>query len=163
MIRQAAHGAPKNMEAELKIEYVETALEIALKAHKGQKDKAGQPYIFHPMRLAAQFDRFDYKAAAYLHDALEDSSITAAQLLEAGIPDYVVEVVELLTFRGPKTDYEYFKYIKNVRRNPMARDIKRADLLDNLDPRRLAKLDKAATLRIERYHCALRIVDFLED
>lgn len=144
-------------------EYLDKAFLIACKAHAGQKDKAGKPYILHPIRLAATFDRADYKACALLHDVLEDSSITIVELLADGIPEDVIEAIQLLTHKGPITDDAYHAYVRKLRINSMARAIKRADLIDNLDPLRMMLMKDVSTQRVKRYHKALRIISFLED
>ena len=69
---------------------IEESLEIALKAHLGQKDKAGRAYILHPLRLMVKMETVEEMAAALLHDVLEDSKFTAEDLLKEGIPPKVV-------------------------------------------------------------------------
>ncbi|MBJ8085171.1 HD domain-containing protein, partial [Bacillus cereus group sp. N14] len=87
---------------------MEIAHEIAKTAHAGQVDKAGIDYIKHPETVASFVDTAEEKATAYLHDVLEDSEITAVDLLNAGIPHNVVEAVQVLT----KEKYTpYFQYL----------------------------------------------------
>ena len=75
----------------------ETALEIAVKAHKGQVDKNGVAYILHPLAVAGLLDSLELKTIAILHDTIEDTDVTAEYLLEKGIPKHIVEAVQLLT------------------------------------------------------------------
>ncbi|TKJ00756.1 HD domain-containing protein, partial [Bacillus cereus] len=77
--------------------YIKIAHEIAKKAHAGQVDKAGMDYIKHPEAVANFVNTTEEKATAYLHDVLEDTEITANDLLSAGIPHNVVEAVQVLT------------------------------------------------------------------
>ncbi|PFT62606.1 hypothetical protein COK67_20045 [Bacillus cereus] len=78
--------------------YIKIAHEIAKKVHAGQVDKAGMDYIKHPETVASLVDTIEEKATAYLHDVLEDTEITAADLLSAGIPHNVVEAYGNLAF-----------------------------------------------------------------
>ena len=75
---------------------LELALSIATKAHRGQFDKAGIDYIEHPIFVASQVDSEEEKAVALLHDVIEDSSVTAEELLNAGLPETVVTAVQIL-------------------------------------------------------------------
>lgn len=126
---------------------------IARKAHTGQTrsmgDDKGKPYIIHPMRVASHFSEATLKAAALLHDVLEDSPLTPANLLAEGIPIEVVQIVMLLS-RSP--DQPYLDYIKQVLTNEDARAIKREDLLDNLQ-----SLDKGSLK--DKYELSVFIID----
>ena len=130
----------------------ETALRIAVEAHKGQVDKAGRPYILHPLAVAELLDTLDLKTIAVLHDTIEDTYVTADYLLEKGIPKEIVEVVQLLT--KPK-DEEYESYLKRVKANPLAKQVKLADLQNNTDPKRASGLNEA---RKKKYELAKRIL-----
>lgn len=133
-------------------EIFETALEIALKAHKGQVDKNGVSYILHPMAVAAQLDTLELKTIAILHDTIEDTDVTAEYLLEKGIPRNIVEVVQLLS--KPK-DEEYESYLRRVKENPLARQVKLADLAHNTSPERASGLNEK---RRAKYELAKRIL-----
>lgn len=130
----------------------ETALRIAVEAHKGQVDKAGRPYILHPLAVAGLLDTLELKTIAVLHDTIEDTNVTADYLIEEGIPEGIVEVVQLLT--KPK-DEEYESYLKRVKANPLAKQVKLADLQNNTDHKRAAGLNEA---RKEKYELAKRIL-----
>lgn len=133
-------------------EVFETALEIALKAHKGQVDKNGVAYITHPLAVAAQLDSLELKTIALLHDTIEDTDVTAEYLLERGIPKELVEVVQLLT---KPEDEEYESYLKRVRKNPMAKAVKLADLAHNTSPERASGLNEK---RRAKYELAKKIM-----
>lgn len=110
------------------------AMRIAYAAHHGQTDKAGVPYIFHPFHVAEQMHSEAAVCAALLHDVAEDTALTPEDLARE-FPPEVVEAVRLLT-RAPGT--EYFAYVRALAKNPIAREVKLADLAHNADETRLA-------------------------
>ena len=109
---------------------VETALSIATEAHRDQRDKAGAPYILHPIRVMLAQTDDAARAAALLHDVIEDCGWTAEGLAEAGIPSQVVVAVEALT-RRPGEDY--MDFVRRAAADPIAKRVKLADVEDNLD------------------------------
>lgn len=124
---------------------VDLAQQIATAAHEGQVDKAGRPYITHPARVAARVSGDEYAAAAaWLHDVVEDTDVTLADL-ERVFPPEVVEAVDALTRRP---DEEPASYYARVRQVPLASTVKLADLDDNSDPQRLARLDAQTRERL---------------
>lgn len=141
---------------------IAAARAIATVAHRGQVDKAGEPYIDHPRRVAervAERDRYipGDVAAAWLHDVLEDTDVTADDLLAAGIPDNVVGIVRAVTRTGIQSPEDYYAAVYDW---PGARIVKLADIADNLDPKRLALLDDATIARLTRkYAKALEHLD----
>lgn len=134
----------------------EIADRIAQAAHAGQVDKAGADYITHPRRVA---DRVmpstpENRAAALLHDVLEDTEVGVEDLAAQGIPAEVVEAVKLLD-RGHSPSPE--AYYAAIRVNAIALAVKLADIADNSDPGRLALLDEQTQQRLHRkYSKALR-------
>ena len=85
----------------------EIALEIAVKAHKGQVDKNGVAYILHPLAVAGLLNSLELKTIAVLHDTIEDTDVTAEYLLEKGIPKYIVEAIYTIYERYiAEVDYE---------------------------------------------------------
>ena len=123
------------------IAQVALAKGIAFIAHRGKHDRSGAPYIDHPGRIAERFNPITETvaaAAAWLHDVLEDTPITAQELLEAGVMPQIVEVVQLLT-RTP--DISADEYYAAIRRDPIARRVKLADIDDNTARWRLRRLD----------------------
>ena len=103
------------------------AVKIAYDAHMGQLDYNGVPYIFHPYHLAEQMDDEISCTVALLHDVVEDTSITFADL-EQMFPKQVVEIVMLLT-HDEKVDY--FEYIRKIKTNAIATKVKLADIKHN--------------------------------
>ena len=111
--------------------WVQLARTIAQTAHHGQFRRDGAtPYVRHPEAVAQRVagDRLA-EAVAWLHDVLEDTSTTEADLRTAGLPSEVVDAVCLLTKREP---FDYEVYLLAVRENPLARKVKIADMLANL-------------------------------
>ena len=133
---------------------LETALKIAVEAHFGQKDKGGRPYIFHPLRVAARCAG-KAKVAALLHDTVEDTSVTFEQLAELGIDGEVLAAVRLLTH---DKSVPYLDYVRKVKENPIAREVKLSDLRDNMDLKRLKSLTDEDIRRIKKYHEAYIIL-----
>jgi (p)ppGpp synthase/HD superfamily hydrolase len=118
---------------------VKRAMDLAYRAHLGQTDKGGAPYIFHPIHLAEQMDTETEITAALLHDVVEDTALTLPDLREAGISDEVLAVLDLLTHRPGEP---YMDYIRRLAPDPVARKIKLADLRHNGDMTRLGPEDQ---------------------
>jgi len=110
------------------------AMQIAYDAHHGQTDKAGVPYVFHPLHLAEAMEDEICCCAALLHDVVEDTAVTLEDLA-AVFPPEVVEAVALLTH---EEGTDYFDYVRRIRSNPIARTVKLADLQHNSDATRFA-------------------------
>lgn len=132
---------------------LDTALALAVEAHRGQLDKAGQPYILHPLRVMARVSTPTERLVAVLHDVVEDSPTTLDDLRRAGFSDEVVRAVDFLTRRE---DESYEAFIERVAGDPLARRVKLADLEDNMTLTRLAELDARAMERLGRYLRAYR-------
>lgn len=128
-------------------EQLAIAKSIAVLAHRGQVDKAGDPYINHPERVAGRFTTPEYEATAWLHDVLEDSDFTADDLRAAGVWPAIVTSVETLTRKKGVGAEAYYEAIAA---SYVARKVKLADIADNTDIRRLAKLDDATIVRLVR-------------
>ena len=133
-----------------------TAQSIATAAHAGQVDKLGADYIEHPARVAANFEpvrQSTEHCAAWLHDVIEDTPVTARQLLDAGVPRAVVETVLLLT-RNSGVPSEF--YYGRIRDHEAARAVKLADIADNTAEWRTSQLDPATRTKLaEKYTKAL--------
>ena len=129
-------------------ELVATARSLATEHHAGQFDKAGQPYLGHIERVAKRVSHLEAEvvAAALLHDILEDTAATPADLAAAGIPATVIESVVLLTKTGGPLD----SYYARIREHPMALAVKLADIADNSDPARQARLAPEVRERLTR-------------
>lgn len=113
---------------------IERAIEIAANAHAGQRDKAGQPYIFHPLRVMFRVDGEHEQMAAVLHDVVEDTAITIDDLAREGFPPAVLRAVEALTKLPGETRLEA---AARAAADPVARKVKLADNAENMDLSRI--------------------------
>ena len=129
-------------------ELYDKALQIAIRAHKGQKDKAGHDYILHPIRVSERCDDPRAKIVALLHDTIEDTNVTADYLREEGFTEEIVEAVLAVTRREGE---EYDDYVRRAAQNELGRMVKRADLEDNMDIRRLPELTDRDVERLRKY------------
>ena len=136
------------------------AMLIAYEAHKGQFDKSGVPYIYHPIHLAEQMDDEESTCAALLHDVVEDTDMTFDDLSREGFPSSVIDALKLLTHGD---DIPYMDYVRAVKPNPIARKVKLADLKHNSDLSRIEKPDEYALRRNEKYLRAITILCEEED
>lgn len=128
------------------------ALAIAKDAHKGQVDKAGVDYIQHPLFVASLVEDELAKTVALLHDVVEDSDWTLEDLRMEGLPEEVVQAVGILT---KKRNENYEEYILRVKQNPLARQVKLADLKHNSDLSRLANVTDRDRKRVAKYQKAI--------
>ena len=127
------------------------AIAIAAQAHVDQVDKAGQPYILHPLRMMQRLDHSDAQIVAILHDVVEDTPITLDDLQAAGFAVAIIAAVEAVTRRAEES---YEQFIERLQDNVLARQVKLADLEDNMDLTRIRTLTPADLARVERYHRA---------
>jgi len=120
-----------------------TAIRLAADGHGDQVDKLGEPYIFHPLRVAMSVDVSDLdanatdelRAIAVLHDVIEDTGVQP-QEIAASFGNRVVEALDALTRRDGE---HYSDFIIRVAADPLAVRVKIADLLDNMDPKRIPR------------------------
>ena len=134
---------------------LERAIQIAVQAHMGQKDKGGEPYILHPLRIMFTMHTDLERIVAVLHDVVEDSEWTLDHLRDEGFPDQVLAAVDCLT---RKSDEPYEDFIERVQINTLARTVKIADLEDNLDASRIPELTDKDIERIRKYQKALAVL-----
>ena len=136
---------------------IDKAIEVAAKAHLGQLDKAGKPYILHPLRVMMSVEGPSLDSArivAVLHDVVEDSEWTVEKLEVAfGLTVEEQAALRLLT-HGDGEDYD--AYVDRLASNPLARAVKIADLRDNLDVTRLEEVTDRDAKRITKYLRSLR-------
>ena len=127
---------------------IERALQIAVQSHAGQKDKSGAPYIFHPIRVMMRCTSPNAKIVALLHDVVEDTPTKFEDLEAAGFSAEVLATLRLVT-HADETPYD--EYIGRLMVDPIAIEVKIADLEDNSDIRRLSELDDRSVERLRRY------------
>lgn len=127
---------------------LELALQIAVKAHAGQKDKSGEPYIFHPIRVMERCSNPKAKIVALLHDTVEDTDVTFDELKTAGFPEDILATLRLVTH---EKGVSYDDYIEALMHDPIAVEVKIADLEDNSDIRRLKEIKDRDVERLQKY------------
>ena len=117
---------------------LEDAISLAIKAHQAQRDKAGAPYILHPLRvmLSMATETEMITAVSVLYDVVEDGGITIDDLRRAGYSEEIINSIDYLTRRNEE---DYDKFIARLKDNPLARKIKIADLKDNSNLKRIAE------------------------
>lgn len=124
----------------------------ALKAHKGQRDKAGRAYILHPVYVAMQTKGVKRKAVALLHDTIEDTTLTLFDLEKCGFDAEIVQAVDAITKRRGEA---YKDYLQRVKSNDIAKDVKLADLKHNSKLSRLKTVTPQDIKRNEKYAAAM--------
>lgn len=133
------------------------ALRLCFDAHKEQVDKTEMPYVFHPFHLAEQMTDEISTVCALLHDVVEDTDYTLEDLAEMGYPQEVIDVLKLLTH---DSEVPYFDYVKAISVNPVAKQVKLADLAHNSDLSRMdeSEIDEWAMARTEKYKKAIEML-----
>jgi (p)ppGpp synthase/HD superfamily hydrolase len=140
-----------SLTGEVRQRTLDDAIALAVRAHRGQRDKRDEPYLLHVFRVMLSQNDETARIVAVLHDSLEDTSVTLSDLRAAGYSDEICEAIDCLT-RRPGEPYE--EMITRVVGNPLARRVKLADLEDNLDPNRVVSGDPGANGRSEKYRAA---------
>lgn len=133
------------------------ALRLCFDAHKEQVDKTGMPYVFHPFHLAEQMTDEVSTVCALLHDVVEDTDYTLEDLSKMGYPSEVIDVLRLLTH---DPEVPYFDYVKAISVNPIAKQVKLADLAHNSDLSRMdgSEIDEWSMARTEKYKKAIEML-----
>lgn len=126
---------------------------IAIKAHQGQKDKGGKPYILHPIKVALNVKGKDERIVALLHDVIEDTNYTIDDL--KFLSEEQKEALLLLTY---DENMPYMEYIEAVKKNKIASRVKLADLEQNMNLKRLKTISNKDLKRLEKYKRAKEIL-----
>ncbi len=135
---------------------VDRAFNLANERHANQFDKAGIPYIEHPITVAESFDDSDLKIVALLHDIVEDADVTLDELKSLGFRDKHVRAINAITKRDGE---QYEEYLSRVKNNYLARKVKIADISHNMDTSRLTSLGAKDIRRLEKYKKALEYLE----
>lgn len=130
------------------------AMKIAYKAHEGQTDALGAPYIFHPARVGAAFDTEAEVCVGLLHDVIEDTEVTIEDLRKAGFTEDILKALSLLTH---EKSVPYMDYVAAIAENPLARAVKIEDLKDNI--KREPEGENRNERRLEKH---IRALEYLE-
>jgi len=120
------------------------------------KRQGGYPYIEHPLRVMKGVESLEEKVLAVLHDVLEDCDVSRDQLIEEGIPEYLVEKLEILCKRKNE---KYFEYIDRVKVDKLTINVKLSDLQDNMNLSRLKIITEEDKKRLEKYIKAKEILE----
>lgn len=131
------------------------ALKLCFEAHKDQLDKSGMPYVFHPFHLAEQMYDEKTTVVALLHDVVEDTDYTLDDLKSMGFAEEIIEALTLLTH---DPEVPYMDYVAELKKNPLAKAVKIADLRHNSDLTRLDMPDEWALRRNEKYSQAMKLL-----
>jgi (p)ppGpp synthase/HD superfamily hydrolase len=127
---------------------LEDAIALAAEAHRGQRDKSGQPYILHPIRVMLRCQTEAQRIAAVLHDVVEDTGRSFDDLRDLGYPPEILAALDCLTKRDGEP---YAAFVERAASDPIARVVKIADIEDNMDLRRLPDVTEKDVERIGRY------------
>lgn len=130
---------------------LEKAIQIAVQAHTGQTDKAGAPYILHPLRLMFQMRSETEQITAVLHDVVEDSDWSLDALRAEGFSEEIISAIDSLTRRQGQS---YTAFIARIKENSLARRVKLADIEDNMNMTRISIFTETDANRLEKYHRA---------
>ena len=138
---------------------LEHAIALAAKAHEGQVDKSGAPYVLHPLRMMLRLSGVEERITAVLHDVVEDCGWSFERLRKQGFSNIVIEAVDSVT-RRPSESYEEF--VTRAAANPIGRRVKLADLEDNSDFSRIANPTVRDYERMEKYGRAIALIRQLD-
>jgi len=149
---------------------LEKAIKIAVEAHTGQVDKGGNPYILHPLRVMLSLDSEDERIVGVLHDVVEDcEGWTWERLRDQGCSHKIIEALQSVS-KTPEEEAEYrslpedeklghyLAFIQRAKANEIGRNVKAADIRDNLDISRIDDITNNDIQRLKRYSKALRLL-----
>lgn len=135
---------------------LDRAICIASEAHSGQTRWDGSPYILHPLRVMAAVESPQEKIVAVLHDVVEDTEVTFSDLAAEGFSNSLLVPLRILT-REDEDDYE--TYIEDIKPHHLAREVKKADLRDNLNVLEVPlPLSRKQCERLKKYQKAYRFL-----
>ena len=134
---------------------LEKAIILAATHHAGQTDKGGDPYVFHPIRLMLKATNQAEQIVAILHDTIEETTLTLADLQTEGFSEEIVSAVDSLS-RREEESYEAF--ILRIKQNPLARRVKILDLQDNMDLTKSKKPTVKDKKKLEKYSKAMDVL-----
>lgn len=129
-------------------ELYDLALLIAIRAHEGQKDKSEREYVMHPIRVAERCKNPRAKIVALLHDTIEDTDVTTEYLRSEGFPEEIINAVLSVTKQEGES---YEDFVCRAAENPIGKEVKIADLEDNMDIRRLKEITDEDVARLRKY------------
>lgn len=149
---------------------LERAIAIAVEVHAGATDKAGAPYILHPLRVMQSLSDQAARIVAVLHDVVEDGGPdwTIERLRMEGFSDAILQGIAAVTKNPDEEDAQddteaqklakYLRFVRRAATDPLGWQVKLADLNDNLDLTRLRKITERDTQRINKYLAAREVL-----
>ena len=126
---------------------VDKALEFAVSAHYGQRDKGGKPYILHPIRVMLSLLTLSERTVGILHDTVEDTYITFDILRQLKYPERIIKAIDSVTKRN---DEKWIDFVERSSQDSLGIKVKLADIKDNMDPVRMHKLDHSTRNRLHK-------------
>lgn len=137
-------------------EMTRLALKLAVKAHEGQIDRGGLPYILHPFYLASQMESEESVCVALLHDVVEDTDMTMDDIESMGFSKSVIDALRLLTH---DKDVPYMEYVEKIKANDIAKSVKLQDLIHNSQLGRLDEITEKDIQRVNKYKKAIELLE----
>lgn len=131
------------------------AIRLIFKAHAGQTDKCGLPYVCHPLHVAESMEDEVTCTAALLHDVVEDTDVTFEDLAEMGFAPEVIRILRLLT-HDPAVPY--MDYVRRIKEDPQAVKVKLSDLRHNSDLTRIDHVTQNDLDRVKKYSKAMALL-----
>jgi len=150
---------------------LENAIKIAVEAHTGQVDKGGNPYILHPLRVMLSLNTEEQRIVSVLHDVVEDCAGWSWERLEAeGFSEEIIQALKSVSktpeeeakYRSLPEDQKldhYLQFIERAKANKIGRQVKAADIKDNLDISRIDEITQRDIHRLNRYKAALKLLN----
>ena len=135
---------------------LQTALEIAIRAHKGSKNKGENDYILHPLRVMLSMNTNDEMIVAILHDVIEDTKWSFEDLEKEKFSKKIILGLRSVTKKSDEEKYEDF--IQRAKKNDLGRKVKISDIKDNLNVSRLKLITDKDKNRLKKYENALKIL-----
>lgn len=132
------------------------AKKIAIKAHEGQFDKGGNPYICHVISVSSKCKTEEGKIVGLLHDVIEKTNMTYKDLEDAGFNSTILEALRCVT---KESGYDTEEYMTRIKNNPIAKEVKSQELLDNLDINRLESIEPIDEIISDLYNIELDYLD----
>ena len=152
--------------------HLERAIAIAVEAHSGQIDKAGAPYILHPLRVMLALTTQTERIVGVLHDVIEDcEDWTFARLAAEGFSEEILVALKSVTKHDPiknpilspdsdrPAKETYQDFVRRAAANNIGARVKRADLIDNMNWSRISSPTQRDVSRMERYKKALALLE----
>jgi len=139
---------------------IEYALKLAIRIHEGQVDKAGKPYILHPLAVwhRVRFESVEVQIVAILHDTIEDTTEDKGLLYDEILAHFGPTILNAVVALSRREDETYAVYVARAAQDPIARKVKKADLEENMSPERVASLPEKDRSIVNRYKKAYAVV-----